>query len=181
METVSKPEILQRTANVSTARRSSSWMELMSWMIISMLMPCLSKKTHTSPFCWVGMGWVVLHFWDWYGLPSQIGPLFFLLDLGFQVGFPHSPALSQSEYGWWVLFTKTRNKMGHGFVLKDRWMSKPPCAWLIFRADTLISMVTKFTLWQKRNKKWWGSSEKDNNYNYPITSFNFRTKCVFFW
>jgi len=27
-------------------------------------------------------------------------------------------------------------------------MSKPPCAWLIFRADTLISMVTKFTLWQ---------------------------------
>ena len=176
METVSKPEILQRTANVSTARRSSSWMELMSWMIISMLMPCLSKKTHTSPFCWVGMGWVVLHFWDWYGLPSQIGPLFFLLDLGFQVGFPHSPALSQSEYGWWVL-------MGHGFVLKDRWMSKPPCAWLIFRADTLISMVTKFTLWQcKREIK----SDEDHQkktttttiQSHPSTSAQ---NACFFW
>lgn len=134
------------SANASTARRSSSWMELMSWMIISMLMLCLSKITcclfvGLGVFALLGLG---------VGLPSPDWSLFFCLsDLGFQVGFPHSPALSQSEYGWCVLFTKTKNKMGHGFVLKDRVNVKTPLRMVDFQSrHTLISMVTKFTLWQ---------------------------------
>ena len=168
------------SANASTARRSSSWMELMSWMIISMLMLCLSKITcclfvGLGVFALLGLG---------VGLPSPDWSLFFVSQIWvFKLDSPIPQHCHNLNMGDVCCLQKQRIRWGTDLCWKIGWMSRPPCAWLIFRADT------PWFPWspnshcgnEKRNKQWWGSWEKDNNYNYPITSFNFGAqKCLLF-